>query len=386
MTPFKTLNRRNSNSAKWESVKDKMPANDYLVFSVADSDYETAPEIKAALKARVEHGAFGYTMLDDDYYQIVQSWYQRRYQLNIKKNWIITAPKVLTALSIIIDGLSSKKAAIVIQTPVYNVFFPAIKQNGRKVVENKLTQKNGHYTMDIKDLEKHFKAGAEMLLLCSPHNPVGRIYTTDELARIVALCKQYGVTLVSDEIHADLVMPNHQFVSLGKFFNDYDNIILVSAPSKTFNLAGLQSANIVVPNNENRKKLKAYMRKRFLYAPNVLAIEAIKTAYTLCDDWVDAQNMHIYQNYQILQSFLNQYNPAITLTSLEGTYLAWIDFSCYQMKSDALNDHFMKFNVALASGINYGLHCDGYLRMNLACSKAQLEDGLRSLKKALDAL
>jgi len=384
MADFKMLNRFNTSSAKWDGMANKIGKDTFLAFTVADSDYPTAKPITDALQKRLEHGALGYTMVDNEYFNIIKQWYKRRYDVTIKNHWIVPSSKVLSGLSFLIQKLTDENDPVMLQSPVYNVFEPLINLNNRPLVDNALVFNNNTYSIDFEMLEKQFKKGIKLLVFCNPHNPVGRVWSYEELSRLVTLAKAYDVYILSDEIHGDLIMENQTFVSLGKFFEDYEKIVVISAPSKTFNLAGLQGSNMIIPNKNIREKMKKKLSKNFLSSPNMMALTAIKTAYSVCDDWLEAQNDHIYNNYLKVKECLATYN--ISLAPLEGTYLLWIDFRPLKQTSDALFNHFLKYDIALAKGTAYSKAYDGFMRMNVAVSKEQLDEGLSRLKKALDAL
>ncbi len=376
MDDFSTIDRSNTAAAKWEMAKERLGRDDILVFSVADSDYEAPKEVKAALQERARHGAYGYTMADGAYYEAVRNFTERRYGLAIDKDWILPAPKVLTALAVMIRALTKKGAKILIQTPVYNNFPPLAEANNRILVKNSLRKENGRFVMDFSRLEEQFAAGVEAMVLCSPHNPVGRVWQKEELARLVALCKQYGVYLLSDEIHADIIMEDHRFISAGEYFDDYKRIAVVTAPSKTFNIAGLHSANIIIKDESLRKQTKRALRSLFLGAPNLLAMEALKAAYTGCDYWIDAQNHHVQKNFETLRAAFSSWNEDVYVAPLEGTYLAWVDVSTFGLTGETAAERLARVGIVVADGGVYGEEGKDYLRINLACSREQLEEGL----------
>ncbi len=381
---FTTLDRKTSDSAKWQIAKNQTERDDVLTFSVADSDYETAPIIKEALKERVAHGAFGYAMVDDNYRDAVTSWCQKRYELSIDPTWVSPAPKVLNALSVIIDVFTNEGDGVLIQTPVYHVFEPVIKQNRRRVIDHELAYKNGRYSIDYERLDADLN-NASMVILCSPHNPVGRVWTKPELSRVVQLCQKHKVLLVSDEIHADLIMPGHRFVSCGAFFNEYEGIILVSAPSKTFNVAGLQIAHTIIKHTPTRRKLAAAYQRLHLSGPNALAMAALKAAYTGGDAWVDAQNKHIVENYQTLKARWESFADDAYIAPLEGTYLAWLDVRFTGINGTAFVEALkQRHGVVLSEGAAFGSQASRFVRLNLACSQAQLKEGLRRIAAFVD--
>lgn len=375
---FKTLNREDTDSIKWQRAKKACPCDEFYTFSVADSDYQTAPCIKDSLLERVNHGAFGYAGKGEDYEGIIKDWYHRRLDINIKEESIIPVPTVLNALSVLIELFTNQGDNIIIQTPVYHVFKPVIENNQRYVIENPLLD-DDRYKINFKHLEMLFKHGYKTFVFCNPHNPVGRVWTKDEIAHLVKLAKQYDVLIISDEIHSDIIMPGHRMVSLASFFNDYDNIIVISAPTKVFNIAGLQIAQIIVDNKKYIKKIKDRYMQLHLSSPNLLAVNALKAAYQNGDEWVDAQNKHIQSNYQILKEGLEKTNY-FKVYPLEGTYLVWIKL----LQSDVPASHFVKamqeYGVFLSEGQKFGAE-DKYFRMSIACSKEQLEKGLYQIEK-----
>lgn len=381
MEDFSTLDRSNTAAAKWEMAKKRLGRDDILVFGVADSDYEAPKEVKAALQERAQHGAHGYTMADEAYYDAVRDFTERRYGLAVAKDWILPAPKVLTALAVMIRAFTEKGAKILIQTPVYNNFPPLAEANDRILVKNSLPRRNGRFVMDFADLEEKFSQGVEAMVLCNPHNPVGRVWQKEELSRLVTLCKKHGVYLLSDEIHADIIMKGHRFTSAGAFFDVCERIAVVTAPSKTFNIAGLHSANIIIKDESLRKKTKKALRSLFLGAPNLLAMEALKAAYSRCDYWVDAQNDHVGKNYETLCAAFRSWNENVYVAPLEGTYLAWVDVSAFGLTGEAAAERLAETGVVVADGGVYGEEGKDYLRINLACSKEQLEAGLVRMEK-----
>ncbi len=381
MDEFKTLNRKKTDAIKWDIVK-----SETIPFSIADADYETAQAIKHALIKRAKHGAFGYTYEGQDYRRIVQSWINDRYHYTVKESWIYPIPRVLNAISLILKLFTNKEDGVVIQTPVYHKFYEVIKNHNRTQCVNPFINENNHYTMDFDQLEVLFKQGAKLLLLSSPHNPLGRVFTHDEVKRIIMLCKQYDVLLVSDEIHADVIMKGYAFVSVGAFFNDYDNIIILSAASKTFNIAGLHIANMIVKNAKLADPIMTAYKRDYLHHQNIFALTALKAAYQYGGEWVDKQNEHIYANYIMLKDALKSTHEHITIAPLEGTFLAWIDLRCYKTDEPTLFNAFKAHNVLPSEGSKFGTNYHGFIRFNLAVSKTQLKQGIDRLVNALHSL
>ncbi|TVP96083.1 MAG: putative C-S lyase [Acholeplasmatales bacterium] len=383
---FETLDRRNTRSAKWQMAIETVGHDQVLAFSVADSDYETAPCVKAALKKRLDHGAYGYTLADDTYKTAVLTWFERRYGWTTVKENVLVTSKVLTALSIVIESLTDDKDAVVIQTPVYHVFYPLVKQQRRKLVENPLLENDGRYRIDFKQLEACFAAGVKMLVFCSPHNPVGRVWREDELLQLIHLCKHYGVWLVSDEIHADLILPPHRFLSVGQYQALYDRLIVVQSAGKTFNLAGLQTANLIVFDKTARTRIKQRLARYFLQGSNLFGIEAVIAAYTAGDVWVDAQNRHVDAQAKKLETWLDKYYPTVKMTPLEGTYLAWLNVSALDQDGTQFEQACHDAGVVVSAGKPFSQHYTNWMRLNLACSSEQLDEGLKRLGQAFNEL
>lgn len=378
---FKTLNRKHTDSIKWQRAQKECQNTECYTFSIADSDYETAPPIKEALLKRVKHGAFGYAGKGDDYEELIVEWYKKRYDVSISKSSIIPAPSVLNALSIAIDLSSDVGDGIIIQTPVYHVFKPVIEHNHREVIDNPLRIENDKYKMDLKGLEDLFKQGHKVFVLCNPHNPVGRVWTYETLKKLMEVAKKYDVLIISDEIHADIIMPDYHFTSMAEFFNDYDQIIVISAPTKVFNIAGLKIAQVIVENRQLNKSIKDMYIKLHLSTPNLLALTAIKAAYQDGEAWLEAQNRHIYGNYQYMKSFLEAYS-FFKVFPLQGTYLSWIQFKHPDISASQFVKDLKAYGIFLSEGEKFG-HGEDFLRASLACSKEQLKTGLEEMDKYL---
>ncbi|MFW5847744.1 MAG: MalY/PatB family protein [bacterium] len=375
---FKTLNRKNTDSIKWQLAKDISNSDDIYTFSIADSDYETAPAIKKALQNRVKHGAFGYAKPGDNYKDIIYNWYKNRYLAEINKEEILPCPTVLNGLSVSLQIFSNQNEKILIQTPVYHVFKSVIETNQRELAINPLSVKNNKYEIDFLDLEVKFKSGIKVLVFCSPHNPVGRVWSKKELDNVVLLAKKYNVLLISDEIHSDIIMPGNKFISLASYFDQYNKIIVISAPTKVFNIAGLQIAQIITNNKIINNKLKDRFAKLHLSTPNLLAVTALKAAYTKGISWLEAQNKHIYNNYKYMKEYISAYKNLFELFPLEGTYLAWVKINILNYDSTKLTNELAKIGVFLSDGFKFGSD-KFFVRISLACSKKQLKNGLTKI-------
>ncbi len=375
---FKTLNRKNTDSIKWKLANNNTNSKEIYTFSIADSDYETAPAVKEALLNRVKHGAFGYALTGEEYFDIIYKWYKFRYQVEINKEEIIPCPTVLNGLGICLELFSKPKEKILIQIPVYHVFKRVIETNQRKVETNPLLLNNNNYQMDFNDLENKFKAGVKVFVFCSPHNPVGRVWKKHELDELVKLAKKYNVLIISDEIHSDIIMPDNNFISLASYFNQYNNIIIISAPTKVFNIAGLQIAQIITSNKKLSNMIKDKYAKLHLLTPNLIAITALKAAYTNGGKWLDLQNKHIYENYLYMKNYFSKYKNILQPMPLEGTYLAWVKINIPGYDSTKLTKELEAEGIFLSDGIKFG-NDKNFVRISLACSTEQLKKGLNKI-------
>lgn len=371
---FNTLNRHRTHASKLRDCHDE--THHLLAFSVADSDYATAPEILEAIQARAEHGAFGYTDPCSDYPLVYANWSKRRYHLEVDPEWLVLSSKVLTSLSLLLEMLTNEGDDVVLFSPVYHNFYTVIERTQRRIVASPLKVDDaGRYTMDLEDLTLRFKQGAKTLIFCHPHNPIGRVWSHEELSAMLALCDTHGVTVISDEVHSDIVMPEVSFSSVLAFQEHHESVIILQAISKTFNLAGLQFSHVIIPNEGVRHRFKVALARQFLDTPNVFALTAASAAYRTGDAWVDAQNEHIAANYLLLKQTLAAF-PHLTISPLEGTYLAWINATYYHQRHSNLFETLKEIGVLFCKGSDYAPCCEGYLRWNLACSSAQLEEGL----------
>ncbi len=378
----KIVPRRHSGSYKWDSIPE-----DALPLWVADMDFEVAPAIKKALADRVAHGVFGYTQIDDSYYEAVLSWYQRRHQWSIDRRWMLYTSGVVPAISCSIKALTLPGENVLVQTPVYNCFFSSIRNQGCQIVENRLVRKDDSYVIDWEDFER--KCADEkttVFLLCNPHNPGGRVWTKDELAKMGAICAKHHVFVISDEIHCELVMPGYKFTPFAAV-NDVNlrNSVTLSSPSKSFNTAGLQIANIICKDDEIRRRIDRVINIFEVCDVNPFGPVALKAAYNESEEWLDELNEYIWGNYQLLKETFAQQLPSLKVTRLEGTYLAWVDISSLGMTSDAVTKKLLKEgHVFVSNGTLYGKEAgEGFIRINLACPRAVLKEGLSRIVKTL---
>ncbi len=378
----KLVERRYSGSVKWEAVDDVT-----LPLWVADMDFEAAPAIRQALAKRVEHGVFGYTQVGDDYYDAIISWFSRRHHWNIQRPWIIYTTGVVPAVSCAIKAMTLPGEKVLVQTPVYNCFFSSISNQGCQMVENELVRQGDSYQIDWDDFER--KCADEkttVFLLCNPHNPVGRVWTADELARMGEICARHHVRVISDEIHCELMMPGQTFTPFAAV-NDTNeaNCVTLNSPTKSFNIAGLQIANIICKDDELRRRIDRVVNIFEVCDVNPFGPVALKAAYNESEDWLDALNSYIWDNYCYLKEFLQSELLQVRVARLEGTYLAWLDINALELTSDEATEKLRdEGKVLLSSGTLYGHRAgQGYLRLNLACPRTTLKQALIRIGRVL---
>lgn len=371
------IQRRDTNSYKWDTATDE----DILPMWVADMDFRTPSIIVNAMAKRLLHGVFGYTKVPQAYYDAIIGWFDRKHDFIINKDWILFTSGVVPALSAVIKALTEPGDKVLVQTPVYNCFFSSIRNDECEKAENELLYKDGTYSIDFDDLEK--KAAdpkVKVMLLCNPHNPVGRVWTRQELTRIGEICLRYDVIVVSDEIHCDLVYRGYEHIPFASISDEFlQHSVTCTAPSKTFNLAGIQVANIIAADEDIRKKIDKALNVNEVCEINVFAIEALIAAYNEGDDWLDELKIYLYDNYKLLSEFFKEYLPHLPVLPLEATYLVWIDCSSLGLKSKEIVDKLLlKEKVWVNEGTMYGEAGEGFIRINIATQRERL---IRALKK-----
>lgn len=373
------INRRGTNSYKWDIVKEE----DVIPLWVADMDFKAAPAILEALKKRVEHGVFGYTLVPDSYYEAIINWFARRHNWQIDRSWIIYTTGVVPAVSCAIKALTLPGEKVLIQTPDYNCFFSSIKNNGCEVAENELVRRGDSYEVDFEDFERQCAdEKTTVFLLCNPHNPAGRVWTKEELERMNDICLMHGARVISDEIHCELVMPGHRFTPFAAISDACrDNSVVLNSPTKAFNIAGLQIANIICADPAMRRRIDRAVNINEVCDVNPFGVVALQAAYNESEEWLDSLNHYIWGNYLALKEFIAKELPRLEVTRLEGTYLAWVDIKATGLTSDEAYGKLMKEGrVYVNSGTMYGRRAgEGYLRINLACPRATLLEGMKRM-------
>lgn len=370
----KTIDRRATNSYKWDSAPEGV-----LPMWVADMDFRTAPAIIDALQKRVAHGIFGYTRVPDAYYDAVTSWFSRRHGWDIDREWIIYTSGVVPAVSAVIKALTVPGDKVIVQTPVYNCFFSSIRNNGCEIVSNPLRRTADTYEMDFDALERcAADPRAKVMLLCNPHNPAGRVWTPDELTRLGNICLRNGVTVVADEIHCELVYQGFKytpFASLSDAFLHWS--VTCVSPSKAFNIAGLQIANIVAFDNDLRSRIDKAININEVCDVNPFGVAATIAAYNEGEEWLNQLVDYLHGNYEAMAEFCRRELSEFPITRLEGTYLVWMDCSSLGMPSDALEHALLEdARLWLNAGTMYGAEGEGYMRWNIACPRSVMLDGL----------
>ena len=378
-----TPQRRGTNCVKWDTAE----AQGAIPMWVADMDFCVAKPITDALMHRVEHGVFGYTQVPDAYYDAIISWFQRRHDWHIQREWIQYTSGVVPALSVVVKALTQPGDKVLILTPVYNCFFSSIRNNGCETAESALVYEDGTYHVDFEDMErKAADPSVKLFILCNPHNPAGRVWTPEELRKMNEICLKHGVKVVADEIHCELVMPGYRFTPFASVSKEcLDNAITCNSPSKSFNTAGLQIANIICNDAETRDRIDRAININEVCDVNPFGVEALMAAYNESEEWIDQLCLYLYENYNALCEFFKMKMPQLTVTKLEGTYLVWVDIRPLGISSDELTEKLLREgHVLVNSGTMYGREAgEGFIRINIACSRQQMMEALDRIASIL---
>lgn len=375
--------RRNTNSVKW----DEAAQDDIIPLWVADMDFRVLPQITEALRQRVDHGVFGYTHVPDSYYESVIRWFKDRHGLQgVKQSDIIYTSGVVPAISAIVRGLTLPGDKVLVQTPVYNCFFSSIRNQGCLVEENHLVYKNNTYVVDWDDFErKCADSRVRIFLLCNPHNPAGRVWKKEELQRMGEICQKHDVFVISDEIHCELVMPGNEYTPFASLSDDFlKNSATCVAPTKAFNIAGLQIANIIVKDRTKRERIDRAINIHEVCDVNPFGVIATEAAYTEEGaEWLRQLNTYLFANYRFLCDFFSKHFPSLEVVKLEGTYLVWVDCSSLGKSSTEIVNNLYRHGVWMNDGVMYGENQGAFIRINIACPRRILEEGLLRMEKAL---
>ena len=382
------IERRGTGCVKWDERPEAVDSSDGIIpLWVADMDFKAAPAIMDAVMKRAAHGVFGYTVVEEDYYLAVISWFHRRHHWRIHREEILYTTGVVPAMSVAIKALTMPGEKVLILSPDYNCFFSSVRNNGCEVLETALKRVGDTFEVDWDDFEaKCADEKTTVFLLCNPHNPCGRVWTADELSRMNEICMKYGVKVVSDEIHCELMMPGHTFQPFAAVSEDCRrNSVILNSPSKSFNIAGLQVANIICSQSEWRRRIDRAININEVCDVNPFGPVALIAAYNESEDWIDELNLYLWENYQFLCDFIEKNISQWKVCRLEGTYLPWIDISAMGVTSKALCDRLVKeAKVWINPGSMYGLESgEGYIRVNIACPRSRLQEALQRIKQVL---
>ena len=379
------IDRRNTSCLKYDFAAERGYPADILPFWVADMDFRTPTPVIDALKARATHGIFGYTQVKDDYFTVLQNWFRTRHDWIVERSDLIITPGVVFAIVNAIRAFTKKGDAVLIQQPVYYPFANMIRQNERVLVDSPLRLIEGHYEIDFEDFEqKIIEHSVKLFILCSPHNPVGRVWTRAELEQLAAICLRHNVIVIADEIHEEFVRPGFRHIPFASLSEEAAAItVTCTSPSKTFNLAGLQISNIFIRNAQLRRRFKEELGRTGYDEPNTLGLTGAKAAYEHGAEWLTQLLAYIEENYARTKSFLAAHLPKVKIIEPEGTYLLWLDFSAYGLTDEALNEKIIRdAHLWLDDGPIFGAGGSGFQRINIACPWATLETGLQNLAEA----
>ena len=384
------IDRSKNHSAKWAELGKKFGTDDLFPMWIADMDIKTAPEIVQAMKEKVEQEIFGYVYRPDSYYKSAAEWLERRFGYKISEKTLIHSPGVVPSLSILVKLMTNEDEKILIQTPVYYPFAETIKDNNRTLETNELVRdENGYYTMNFDDLEEKLSdEKVTLFILCSPHNPVGRVWKKEELAKVGELCLKYNVRIIADEIWRDIIMPGVVHTPMASISKEIEDITVTCfSPTKTFNIAGLQASFATFPRKEELERFDRELGILDIKRNNPFSLVAFETAYTKCDEWVNQLNEFLSSNMDYAIDFIKNRIPEVKICKAEGTYLLWLDFSSLGFTKEELSE-FMKreAKVAMDDGYWFGDNGIGYERMNIACPRYMLEEGLTRIEKAVKSL
>jgi cystathionine beta-lyase len=381
----RVIERKGTGSLKWDTVERSTGVADALPLWVADMDFRAPDAILDALRARVEHGIFGYAVRTESCYQAIIGWMKRRHGWAIERGWILFSPGVVPALNLAVQAYTRPGDRVIVQTPVYYPFSTAVVNNGRELVRNTLKEEGGTYRIDFDGLEQSIDERTRVLIFCSPHNPVGRVWRRDELENLAAICARHRLVVVSDEIHADLVMKGHVHLPLATVSPEIAPLtVTCTAPNKTFNVAGLQAGNVIIPNPELRDRFRAVLTSAGLTMANILGLAASEAAYDHGEEWLEQLLEYLHGNYMFLRTFVEQRMPRVKVTPLEGTYLVWLDFRGCGLGDPELKTLLLqKAKVWLDAGPMFGPGGEGFQRINIACPRSILAQALERIAAAI---
>lgn len=387
MTFDTAINRKGTYCTQWDYVEDRFGEADLLPFTISDTDFMVPEEVLETLKERMNHPVFGYTRWNHhELKEAIKQWYQSRFDTLLEEEWIMYTPTVIYAVSTLIQMLTKKGEGVVLQTPAYDAFFKVIQDNDRLLVENPLIYEENQYRIDFTDLEEKLaRPENKVLLLCSPHNPTGRVWKQWELEKIVALCRQYSIFLLSDEIHMDILGRGQRHIPITRF--NYEQVAIVTSGTKTFNFTGLTFAYALIPNLGLREHFQRKLKNADgLSSTNIFGMLATMSAYRYCSHWVDELNHYLESNQRYVKAFIQEKLPDVKVVDLEATYLMWLDISKAVSDTSLLREKLISVGkVAIMDGSIYGGNGHQFLRLNIGCPKSKLVDGLDRMLKSFEA-
>ena len=385
----KIIDRRKYHSVKWDELETIFGVQDVLPMWVADMEFRSPKPVIEAIKKAAEHGIYGYTSRPDSYCQAIIDWMVKRHNWKVKKDWLSYSPGVVPALSFIIRAFTQPDDRVIVQPPVYYPFFRVIEDNGCHIVNNPLKVESNKYVMDFEDLEiKIDDPRVKILILCSPHNPVGRVWRKEELSRLGEICLKHNLIVVSDEIHADILFEGYRHTPFASISQEFaQNSITCTAPSKTFNLAGLQTSAIIIPNKKYCSIYNNILNSLALNENNYFGLVALEAAYRYGEEWLNQLLSYLNENLEFLVKYFKERIPKIKVIKPEGTYLVWLDYRQLGFNTKDLNDFMLKkAKVALDDGYWFGKEGEGFMRINIACSRSFLEESLKRIERAVNGL
>jgi len=378
------VSRRYTNCAKWDEIIDEYGIEDLIPLTVADMDYRIAPEIVNAVIDAANHGIYGYTNVSEKYIELSKIWAKNNYGFCPENEWIVYCPRIIQAISLIIQNYTEKNDKILVFTPLYDPIQNAIRINDRELVECPLILDSGHYEIDFEDFEEKIKGGVKIFISVSPHNPVGRVWSEEEIRKTVEICKRYGVLIISDETHADFIWKN-KFISYASYYDIYDNIIIGLSTSKNFNIAGLEASNIIIKNENLRKSFKHLLKQAGIHNPSYFCIPAVIAAYEYGKEWLELAKEKIKENIDFAKEFFETQMKGFKVADIEGTYLLWVDYRSTGISEEMLKDLMLyKAHIAFSLGSGFGEDGRGFFRVNVALPKAKLEEALLRFKNNIN--
>ncbi|MCZ4694937.1 putative C-S lyase [Ancylomarina euxinus] len=381
----KIIDRKNTNSVKHDALQTFFGTVNILPLWVADMDFESPDFIRDALKDRLNHPVYAYTFFSDSFYSSLIKWMKDKHDHRIEASWLKVTPGVLTGISMAIMALTNPGDKIIIQPPVYHPFFHLVKSNDRVLVQNELTFENGCYKMDFEHLEKCIDKDTKMIIISNPHNPVGRVWTKEELKKLVAICAKNKILIIADEIHSDIVFEPNQYTPIASISSyAHNNSLTFVAPSKTFNIAGLSTSVAIIPNRKLRKQFIALASRLHLDSGNVFGTVAFEAAYTHGKEWLNQLITYLKGNVELVKSYFAEHLPTIKVVEPEGTYLLWLDFSALNLEDECLHQILIdEAEVAMNKGISFGLNGHNFMRLNIGSPQAVILEGLERMVSAL---